>query len=80
MPASPSPSLPRGVEGGDPELARRLSKLPSVLEVAKPLTAERRLDRLLEGVVDVAARVGEADRCTLFRVEAGVSRATPRAA
>jgi HD-GYP domain-containing protein (c-di-GMP phosphodiesterase class II) len=47
-------------------LKRRLDKLQSVLEVAKALTAERHLDRLLALVVDAAATVAEADRCTLF--------------
>jgi hypothetical protein len=60
MSPSPAPSLPRGVEGGEPELARRLAKLQSVVEVAAARTAERRLDRLLELVVD--AVVGEAAR------------------
>ncbi len=47
-------------------LARRLAKLQSILEVAKAMTAERRLDRLLALVVDDAAKVADADRCTLF--------------
>jgi len=50
----------------DENLARRLSKLQSILEVAKAMTAERHLDRLLGLVVDAAAKVAEADRCTLF--------------
>src|SRR5512141_2681896 len=52
-----------------PDLVRRLGKLQSILEVAKAMTAERHLDRLLELVVDEAARVAEADRCTLFLVD-----------
>ena len=51
---------------GDPVLERRLSKLQSILGVAKAMTAERHLDRLLALVVDAAAQVAEADRCTLF--------------
>jgi len=47
-------------------LERRLAKLQSILDVAKAMTAERRLDRLLGLVVDAAAKVAEADRCTLF--------------
>jgi HD-GYP domain-containing protein (c-di-GMP phosphodiesterase class II) len=47
-------------------LKRRLEKLQSILEVAKALTAERQLERLLGLVVDEAAKVAEADRCTLF--------------
>ena len=50
----------------DAALKRRLEKLQSILEVAKALTAERHLDRLLALVVDEAAKVAEADRCTLF--------------
>ncbi len=50
----------------DENLARRLSKLQSILDVAKAMTAERQLDRLLALVVDEAAKVAEADRCTLF--------------
>jgi HD-GYP domain-containing protein (c-di-GMP phosphodiesterase class II) len=47
-------------------LERRLAKLQSILDVAKAMTAERHLDRLLGLVVDAAAKVAEADRCTLF--------------
>jgi len=47
-------------------LRRRLEKLQSILDVSKAMTAERRLDRLLALVVDEAAKVAEADRCTLF--------------
>jgi HD-GYP domain-containing protein (c-di-GMP phosphodiesterase class II) len=50
----------------DPALARRLAKLQSILEVAKAMAAERQLDRLLTVIVDEAAKVVEADRCTLF--------------
>jgi HD-GYP domain-containing protein (c-di-GMP phosphodiesterase class II) len=50
----------------DPALARRLAKLQSILDVAKALTAERQLDRLLGLIVDEAAKVADAERCTLF--------------
>jgi HD-GYP domain-containing protein (c-di-GMP phosphodiesterase class II) len=50
-------------------LARRVVKLQSVLDVARALTAERRLDTLLGLVVDAAKQVAEADRCTLFLVD-----------
>ncbi len=53
----------------DLALARRLAKLQSILDVAKAMTAERQLDRLLALVVDEAAKVAEADRCTLFLVD-----------
>ncbi len=50
----------------DAALKRRVEKLQSILDVAKAMTAERQLDRLLALVVDEAAKVAEADRCTLF--------------
>jgi HD-GYP domain-containing protein (c-di-GMP phosphodiesterase class II) len=50
-------------------LQRRLGKLQSILEVAKAMTAERQLDRLLALVVAEAAKVAEADRCSLFLVD-----------
>jgi HD-GYP domain-containing protein (c-di-GMP phosphodiesterase class II) len=53
----------------DQSLTRRLAKLQSILDVAKAMTAERQLDRLLALVVDEAAKVAEADRCTLFLVD-----------
>ncbi|HEY6006352.1 MAG TPA: HD domain-containing phosphohydrolase [Anaeromyxobacter sp.] len=53
----------------DEILSRRLRKLQSILDVAKAMTAERQLDRLLALVVDEAAKVAEADRCTLFLVD-----------
>lgn len=51
------------------QLERRIAKLQSILEVAKALTAERHLDTLLEKIVAEAARVAEADRCSLFLVD-----------
>src|SRR5512146_2062376 len=53
----------------DPAHARRLRKLQSILDVAKALAAERQLERLLGLVVDEAAKVAEADRCSLFLVD-----------
>ena len=50
-------------------LQQRVEKLGGILEVAKALVAERDLDRLLELIVRAAARVVEADRCTLFLVD-----------
>jgi HD-GYP domain-containing protein (c-di-GMP phosphodiesterase class II) len=47
-------------------LTRRLEKLQSILDVAKAMTAERNLDRLLGLVVAEAAKVVEADRCSIF--------------
>jgi HD-GYP domain-containing protein (c-di-GMP phosphodiesterase class II) len=51
------------------QLERRIAKLQSILDVAKALTAERHLDVLLERIVAEAARVVEADRCSLFLVD-----------
>ena len=50
-------------------LQQRLEKLGGILEVAKALVAERDLDRLLTLIVHAAARVVEADRCSLFLVD-----------
>jgi HD-GYP domain-containing protein (c-di-GMP phosphodiesterase class II) len=52
-----------------PALQRRLQKLQSILEVAKAMTAERQVVRLLGLVNDAAARVAEADRCSIFVVD-----------
>lgn len=59
------------VEGDAPaqglkQALRRVDKLNSVLEVAKAMAAERDLDALLALITDEAARVVEADRCSLF--------------
>ena len=51
------------------KLQKRVEKLGAILEVAKALVAERDLDRLLQLIVSSAARVVEADRCTLFLVD-----------
>jgi HD-GYP domain-containing protein (c-di-GMP phosphodiesterase class II) len=48
---------------------RRIEKLNAILSVARALTAERDLDRLLTLIVDAAANVVDADRCTLFIVD-----------
>ncbi len=45
---------------------RRVDKLNSILEVAKAMTAERNLDTLLPLILKEAARVVEAERCSLF--------------
>ncbi len=52
-----------------PALERRLQKLQSILEIAKAMTAERQVLRLLALVNDAAARVAEADRCSIFVVD-----------
>jgi HD-GYP domain-containing protein (c-di-GMP phosphodiesterase class II) len=49
-----------------PGWARRVEKLTAILGVAKALAAERRLEGLFVRIVEEAARVVEADRCTLF--------------
>jgi len=51
------------------KLQQRVDKLGGILDVAKALVAERDLDRLLEMIVQSAARVVEADRCSLFLVD-----------
>ncbi|MFL5457005.1 MAG: HD domain-containing phosphohydrolase [Myxococcales bacterium] len=50
-------------------LQARVAKLAKVLDVAKALVAERDLDRLLKLIVQAAARVVEADRCSLFLLD-----------
>jgi HD-GYP domain-containing protein (c-di-GMP phosphodiesterase class II) len=50
-------------------LERRLAKLQSILEVAKAMTVERHLGGLLALINDEAAKVAEADRCSIFLVD-----------
>jgi HD-GYP domain-containing protein (c-di-GMP phosphodiesterase class II) len=50
-------------------LHRRLAKLQRIVEVAKAMTAERQLRRLLGLIIDAAAGVAEADRCSIFVVD-----------
>ena len=50
-------------------LQQRVEKLGGILDAAKALVAERDLDRLLNLIVQAAARVVEADRCSLFLVD-----------
>jgi HD-GYP domain-containing protein (c-di-GMP phosphodiesterase class II) len=50
-------------------LRQRVEKLSGLLEVAKALAGERDLDRLLNLILDSAARVVDADRCSLFLVD-----------
>ena len=54
------------VEPFPPGWARRVEKLTRILEVAKALAAERRVDALFSRIVEEAACVVEADRCTLY--------------
>ena len=54
---------------GPAELMRRVDKLSAILDVAKAMTAQRDLDRLLELILTAAARVVDADRCSLFIVD-----------
>ena len=53
----------------DPDLSRRVQKLTSILDVAKAMMAKRDLDSLLPLILDEAAKVAEADRCSLFLVD-----------
>src|SRR3954463_4143487 len=50
-------------------LQARGAQTAKELDVAKALVAERDLDRLLKLIVQAAARVVEADRCSLFLVD-----------
>jgi HD-GYP domain-containing protein (c-di-GMP phosphodiesterase class II) len=50
-------------------LLRRLEKLQRLLEVARAMTAERRLPALLQTINDAGASVAEADRCSIFVVD-----------
>jgi len=45
---------------------RRVDKLQSILDVAKAMTVQRDLETLLPLILKEAARVVEADRCSLF--------------
>ncbi|GAC1597984.1 MAG: HD family phosphohydrolase [Myxococcales bacterium] len=48
---------------------QRLRKLTGILQAAQALVAERDLDRLLRLIVQTAAQVVEADRCSLFLLD-----------
>jgi HD-GYP domain-containing protein (c-di-GMP phosphodiesterase class II) len=50
-------------------LLHRLEKLHRLLEVARAMTAERRLPTLLQTINDAGAGVAEADRCSIFVVD-----------
>jgi HD-GYP domain-containing protein (c-di-GMP phosphodiesterase class II) len=50
-------------------LARRVDKLGAILEVAKAMTVQRDLDRLLELILAAATRVVDADRSSIFIVD-----------
>ncbi len=49
-----------------PDVNRRVQKLTSILEVAKAMVAKRDLDSLLPLILEEAAKVVDADRCSLF--------------
>jgi HD-GYP domain-containing protein (c-di-GMP phosphodiesterase class II) len=51
------------------DLERRIKRLQSILDVAKAMTATRELDALLAIIMEEAAKVVEADRCSLFLVD-----------
>jgi HD-GYP domain-containing protein (c-di-GMP phosphodiesterase class II) len=50
-------------------LERRIAKLQSILDVAKALASVHELDPLLEMILAEAAKVVEADRCSLFLLD-----------
>src|SRR5262249_57069918 len=58
-----------GGRGKSKRLRQRVQKLTSILDVAKAMMAKRDLASLLPLVVDEAAKVAEADRCSLFLVD-----------
>jgi HD-GYP domain-containing protein (c-di-GMP phosphodiesterase class II) len=58
------PKAPRASAEIDP--VRRAQKLTSILDVAKAMTAARNLDVLLPLILSEAAKVVEADRCSIF--------------
>ncbi len=66
---APEPAAYRRVLMDAAGLQRRIAKLQSILEVAKALAAEHQLDVLLDQIVGAAARVAEADRCSLFLLD-----------
>ena len=51
------------------ELARRVEKLTAILDVAKAMTVQRDLDRLLSLILEAATRVVDADRSSIFIVD-----------
>jgi HD-GYP domain-containing protein (c-di-GMP phosphodiesterase class II) len=51
-------------------LKRRLEKLTAILDVAKAMTVARELDALLEIILAAAKRTVDADRCTIFILDA----------
>ncbi len=56
-------------EAAPPAWQRRIAKLTAILDVSKALAAERRIEVVLARIVEEAARVVEAERCTLFVVD-----------
>ncbi len=50
-------------------LERRCEKLSAILEIARALAVERDLDSLLAMILQAAAHVAEADRCSIFLVD-----------
>lgn len=52
---------------GDP--VRRVEKLTSILDVARAMSAERDLDKLLRLILEEASAVVDADRCSLFLLD-----------
>lgn len=59
--------LGAGLILGDP--TSRVEKLTSILDVARAMSAERDLDQLLRLILREAARVVDADRCSLFLLD-----------
>jgi HD-GYP domain-containing protein (c-di-GMP phosphodiesterase class II) len=51
------------------EMARRVEKLTAILDVAKAMTVQRDLDRLLGIILEAATRVVDADRSSIFIID-----------
>lgn len=63
-------SHPAAQPEAEAALGRRLQKLTSLLDVAKAMTSAHDLDSLLPLIIYEAAQVVEADRCTLYILDA----------
>ncbi len=59
--------MPQGSEPA--EMARRVEKLSAILDVAKAMTVQRDLERLLALILEAATRVVDADRSSIFIVD-----------
>lgn len=63
-------SSPGSPDGSDPARLTSGAKLMEVLEITRSLTAEVQLDSLLEKIMDAATRLLDAERSTLYLIDA----------